>query len=171
MILAAIVGLTVGDWTCDNCERAGAELSNILTSEAGLVIQENLILTQYCPEKKTPQENCEAFVPDFWKAIALQLWPEAWSSLCVDIECVAGDSDLTCDECQTRLELALEMIRDPSITEWWVNKLSESSFCADNYSGVEDVCQAHLKDVFPGVLMVMTQNDWVPSFCSDFGCM
>merc|ERR1711973_994473 len=149
-VLFACLSVAAANWSCEECDRAKEELTNILTSDAG---------------------NCEAFVPDFWKAIAMQLWPEAISHLCADIEdtCESGVA-LTCSECQLRLDWKLETLRDPIVERYWVSTLTEGSFCSDNYSGLEEICKGHLKDVFPKVLHVMTENAWVPAFCSDFGC-
>ena len=33
----------------------------------------------------TNDANCKDFVPDFWKAIAKEMYPGAWSHLCDDI--------------------------------------------------------------------------------------
>ena len=169
-VLFACLSVAAANWSCEECDRAKEELTNILTSEAGMEIQVNHILSDYCPNS-ADAANCEAFVPDFWKAIAMQLWPEAISHLCADIEdtCESGVA-LTCSECQLRLDWKLETLRDPVVEGYWVQTLTEGSFCSDNYSGLEDLCKGHLKDVFPKVLYVMTENAWVPAFCSDFGC-
>ena len=169
-VLFACLSVAAANWSCEECDRAKEELTNILTSEAGMEIQMNHILSDYCPNS-ADAANCEAFVPDFWKAIAMQLWPEAISHLCADIEdtCESGVA-LTCSECQLRLDWKLETLRDPIVERYWVRTLTEGSFCSDNYSGLEEICKGHLKDVFPKVLYVMTENAWVPAFCSDFGC-
>merc|ERR1711915_967450 len=84
-VLFACLSIAAGNWSCEECDRAKEELTNILTSEGGLEIQVNHILSDYCANS-ADAANCEAFVPDFWKAIAMQLWPEAISHLLLTLK-------------------------------------------------------------------------------------
>ena len=174
--MTVCVSLAAGKWSCSPlCDRAKEELINYSTSEGSLFVQKNNIIDQYCQELGVESAigyvNCRRYAPDFWGAIALRLWPEAWSHLCDDIEetCESG-LRLSCRECELNIDLALETLRDPLITDYWVQELRQSNFCDVNYSGLQRVCDGYLKDLFPELLLVSTGRDWVPTFCSDFGC-
>ena len=145
-------------------------LRKIFVATLGLEIQVNHILNDYCSQSPNA-DNCAAFVPDFWKAIAMQLWPEAWSHLCQDIaETCESGVVYNWPVANARIDWALSTLVDPAVEAYWVRKLAEYGFCSDNYSEVEEICMGHLKDVFPRLLHVMGQKAWVPAFCSDFGC-
>merc|ERR1719312_559069 len=172
-ILLACASVAAGSRSCGSvCERAKEELINYSTSEESLAIQRRNILN-YCRANGDIDivVSCRTFVPEFWEAISLKLWPEAWSHLCDDIEktCESGPR-LTCRECELRIDLVLEKLRDPIVTDYWVQKLREGNFCFKNYSGLERLCDEYLQDLFPELLLINTENDWVPPFCSDFGC-
>ena len=168
-IVAACVGLAAAEWSCDDCDRAISELSAFSVGEAAMNLQVDNIVNNYCPGSANA-ENCASFVPDFWKLIAKDLWPEAWSHLCDDMETCDNGHQLSCDECKLRVDWSLEYMRDPVVEGYWVRKLETGTFCSDNYSGLEEVCKGHVKDVFPKVMYMMAENYWVPNFCEDFGC-
>ena len=96
-------------------------------------------------------------------------WPEAWSHLCDDIVDVDTSANsgrkFTCEECELRVDLALETMRDPVVQNWWIETLATSNFCAENYGELQDVCQGHIKDVFPDLVLAVTYKGWIPSFC------
>ena len=96
-------------------------------------------------------------------------WPEAWSHLCDDIvdfdTSASSGRKFTCEECELRVDLALETMRDPVVQNWWIETLATSNFCAENYGGLQDVCQGHIKDVFPDLVLAVTYKGWIPSFC------
>ena len=170
-VLFACLSVAAGDtWSCEECDRGQQELTNILTSEAGLEIQVKHIISDYCPYSDDA-DNCEAFVPDFWKAIAMQLWPEHMSHLCEDKETCESGLQLTCLDCQWRIKWSLQILREPMTEQYWVAKLRKGGFCSENYRGFEEICDGHLDDTFLNALHWMTDNSWVNSFCYDnFGC-
>ena len=148
-------------------------MSEFSVSEAALAIQEEVILRDYCPNSGN-EENCAAFVPDFWRLIAQQLWPEAWSHLCDAKPCVEGGADFDCADCIGSLTMSLYYLRTDNIVNYWSDKLGDS-FCSDNYPALEEVCQGHLQDVFPQLVDLFTDNAgnwrWIVEFCTvDMGC-
>ena len=172
MIIAACVSasLGAGHWTCEDCDRAVQTLSEISTSEEAINVQIMNLVNEMCPTTEVP-DNCEAFLPDFWRALAMRIWPEAWSHLCGDLEtCDDSGHKLTCEECQLRVDWALDTLRDPVVEAYWVQTLEKGSFCADNYSGIEDLCKSYVKQLLPKMLYLSSGNYWVPNFCNDFGC-
>ena len=43
------------------------------------------LLQQSLCVNTTNDDNCAAFIPDFWRAIAGEVYPVAWGHLCEDI--------------------------------------------------------------------------------------
>ena len=173
--MSACLSVATGSWSTGNCDKAITFLSDYTTSEDSLFTQAATIRRDYCAVNwsySSPErEKCLDFVPDFWiSGIAKVYWPVAWSHLCDDIVGVdtseRSGRKFTCEECELRVDLALETMRDPLIQDWWVETLETSYFCEDYYVGIQDVCQEHIKDVFPDLVLVVTNfRGWVPDFC------
>ena len=137
----------------------------------------------------TDDASCAALLPDFWTAIATELYPVAWSHICDDIAvrfrnnssnnfsccqdtCAAhGPQRPTCEACSLRVKWTMEYLKDPAVQDWWMETLSSGSFCAGNYSGLEDLCGSYLDLLLRDMLTLTAVNFWVDGWCQNmFGC-
>merc|ERR1712032_1514341 len=64
----------MGANSCDDCTAVVNVLAMGLVSDASIANQQAILVGGLCPTSENPAE-CEAGLPDFWKAIALALWP------------------------------------------------------------------------------------------------
>ena len=133
------------------------------------------LLTRTLCVNTTNDDNCAAFLPDFWKAIAGEVYPVAWSHICDDIAdtCAEhGPPRPTCEACSLRVKWAMEYLRDPAVQDWWLETLQAGSFCSDNYSGLETVCSGYLDTLLKDMLTITAVNFWVDGWCENmFGCV
>ena len=86
----------------------------------------------------TDDSSCRAFLPDFWTAIAKELYPVAWSHICDDIAdtCAEhGPPRPTCEACTLRVKWMVEYLKDGEVQAWWLDNLTQGSFCSSNYAG------------------------------------
>ena len=151
-------------------------MSEFSVSEAALAIQVEIILRDFCPISGS-EEICKFFVLDWWKLIAQQFWPEAWSHLCDDSPCGESDAHLECDDCELSLIVILFYLRLDNIVDYWKDKLG-GSFCSDNYPDPdqEGLCKYLLEDVFPLLVNMLTDAEanrsWIVEFCTvDIECI
>ena len=74
--LATVLSITAtsAEWTCDDCTAVVNSIAAYLTSEDSIAKQVDILLAEVCPQTETPDE-CLAGLPDFWKRIAMVLWP------------------------------------------------------------------------------------------------
>ena len=75
-----------------------------------------------------------------------------------------------CDACRDRVESVLDSLRDQVVVDYWVNELGTSSFCEENYGPLADLCKYYVPIFVPALIDINIGKDWVPAFCSDFGC-
>ena len=93
------MSFAAADWTCKSCQEAAVFGAETALSEdvLGCVFilsfkndfQTNraeigLLQRELC-QNTTDDGSCAAFLPDFWRAIAGELYPVAWSHICDDI--------------------------------------------------------------------------------------
>merc|ERR1719516_739148 len=70
---SALLALAAAN-TCDDCTAVVTTLAMRLVSDESIAGQQATLVGALCPTSENPAE-CEAGLPDFWKAIALTLWP------------------------------------------------------------------------------------------------
>ena len=119
-------------------------------------------------------ENCKAFLPSFWRAIAREVKPVVWSHICDDITVTeTGASRPSCNECKERVTTMMGYLRNSDIQDWWLETLQAGSFCRDNYSGLETVCSGYLDSLLKNLLESSTSiNFWINGWCNNtFGCV
>ena len=57
------------------------------------------------------------------------------------MECVPK-TELSCDQCQFRIENNLEYLGKSNVVDYWVKKLTESSFCEVYYNDLQALMEA-----------------------------
>ena len=74
--LATILSITAtsAEWTCDDCTAVVNSIAAYLTSEESIAKQVDILLAEVCPMDENP-EDCLGELPDFWKRVAMVLWP------------------------------------------------------------------------------------------------
>jgi len=173
-MLGCLLSFVSCDWTCQSCEEAIQVGIEISTSENVLEAEAELVAAGICVNT-TDDAACKDFVPDFWKAIAREMYPGAWGHLCDDIADTCeehGPPRPSCEACSLRVKWMVEYLKDPAIMNYWVETLRSGSFCTVNYFGLEDLCVQYL-DLFCAEMITLTANNlYVDAWCIDqFGCV
>merc|ERR1712061_486293 len=60
--------------TCSDCTALVNAIRAYTTSDEDITYQQGILVGALCPSAEDPAQ-CESALPDFWKAIALRLWP------------------------------------------------------------------------------------------------
>ena len=79
--LATVLSITAtsAEWTCDDCTAVVNSIAAYLTSEDSVAKQVDILLAEVCPQTQNPEE-CLMGLPEFWKRIAMVLWPGYYSA-------------------------------------------------------------------------------------------
>merc|ERR1712088_222440 len=86
-----------------------------LVSDASIANQQAILVGGLCPTSENPAE-CEAGLPDLWKAIALALWPGYYDPsaewMCGPTCAAPEDVDMTCDDCVAGIQASIDQLLD-----------------------------------------------------------
>merc|ERR550525_1466022 len=73
---SALLAVALAD-TCTDCTAVVSTIAARLSSEESIVLQQGILVGGLCPGAEDVAE-CEANLPGFWAAIAVELWPGYW---------------------------------------------------------------------------------------------
>merc|ERR1712127_548000 len=79
LLLSGLLASATAATSCDNCQAVVDTLAAYLTSDESVMRQQEMLVPEICPGAENPAE-CESGLPDFWKSIALVLWPNYYNS-------------------------------------------------------------------------------------------
>merc|ERR1712223_1640767 len=115
LTVSALVALASAN-TCTDCTTMVNAISAASTSEESITDQQVILVGALCPGSEDPAQ-CEAGLPDFWKAIALRLWPAYYNPeaewMCAPPCKDPQDHILTCEECVEGLKASIDQLADP----------------------------------------------------------
>ena len=166
-LLSSLLAVSSSIWTCDKCEEAILILTT--NSIGNLEIEILGLVETFCPGAAEP-ELCASLIPDFWRVMGAEIWSEAWTHLCEDIEstCSPGAEVPNCQECEARVRWSMQYMRDPMIGQHYVDEFTQNSFCSDHYPGQEEACRGYITSFVPPALYYLaSDNYWVPNFCQE----
>jgi len=136
---SALLAMAVAN-SCDDCTAVVNVLAMGLVSDASIANQQAILVGGLCPTSENPAE-CEAGLPDFWKAIALALWPGYYDPpaewMCGPICAAPEDTDMTCDDCTSGIQATIDQLLSAEIMDGVVDAFVNGDFCETNGGGDE----------------------------------
>merc|ERR1712212_1474093 len=125
--------------TCDDCTAVVNTLGIGLVSDESIADQQAILVGGLCPTSENPAE-CEAGLPDLWKAIALALWPGYYDPaaewMCGPTCAAPEDVDMTCDGCVAGIQASIDQLLSAEAMDLVVDGFVNSDFC-DQVGGGE----------------------------------
>merc|ERR1712061_321241 len=155
--------------TCSDCTALVNAIRAYTTSDEDITYQQGILVGALCPSAEDPAQ-CESSLPDFWKAIALRLWPAYYDPeaewMCADTCADPQDHSLTCDECCNGILETFNQLADPRTIDIVVERFLASDFCS---TIPDDRCPEFLEAVLrQGIpaLVGSSNPDEYPQFCN-----
>merc|ERR1711953_193178 len=139
------------------------------TSFQGIRDQQAILVGALCPSSEDPAQ-CEAELPDFWRAIALSLWPAYYTPeaewMCADTCADPQDHLVTCDECCNVILETFNQLADPRTIDIVVERFLASDFCSTIPNDrCPEFLEAVLRQGIPA-LVGSSNPDEYPQFCN-----
>ena len=100
IVLAALVSLASGEWSCESCTAVVNSLAKHMTSADSIAAQTEILLSEICPTAPD-SDQCTEELPGFWTRVALVLWPKYYDPQ-EDFMCGV---DSLCGQPDTRLQV------------------------------------------------------------------
>merc|ERR1711992_18882 len=109
-----------------------------------------------CPQVEASEE-CVEGLPDFWKQVAMVLWPGYYNA---DAEWMCAPlckvREITCEECFDGLKKGVEQLLQEETIAAIVEALSGDAFCAQSEDA--ERCAAAIETLIPLALPALTAN-------------
>merc|ERR1712107_833447 len=138
------------------------------TSVEDINYQQDVLVAALCPRSEDPAE-CEASPPDFWRAIALRLWPGYYDPeaewMCAPPFQDPQDHILTCEECVQGLKASIDQLADPRSIDVIVERFLKSDCC---FTIPDERCPQFLEAVLREGIPVLAETsnpEEYPPFC------
>merc|ERR1712088_459158 len=154
--------------TCTDCTAVVNAIVEASISDESINTQQAILVGALCPGAEDPAQ-CEAGLPDFWKAIALRLWPAYYNPeaewMCGPTCANPSDDPTTCEECCAGLQASLDQLVDPRTIDAIVERFVASDFCS---TIPDERCPEFLEAVLrEGIPILVAGNDpsGYPGFC------
>jgi len=155
--------------TCSDCTALVNAIRAFTTSDKDITYQQAILVGALCPSAEDPAQ-CEASLPDFWKAIALRLWPAYYNPeaewMCAPTCADPEDHSLTCEECCMGLQESIEQLVDQRTIDIIVERFLASDLCS---SISDERCPEFLEAVLRQGLPALAEADnpdEYPQFCN-----
>jgi len=165
LTVSALVALASAN-TCTDCTTMVNAISAASTSEESITDQQVILVGALCPGSEDPAQ-CEAGLPDFWKAIALRLWPAYYNPeaewMCAPACADPQDTPTTCDQCVEGLQASIDFLVDS--IDAIVERFMASDFCS---TIPDERCPEFLEAVLRGGIPVLAETsnpEEYPQFC------
>merc|ERR550532_2676528 len=130
---STLLALAAAD-SCSDCTAVVSTIGARLMSEESLAAQGAILVGGLCPSTADPAQ-CEANLPQFWNMIAAILWPGYWDPtaewMCADICAAPEDTVMTCDDCKTGIQAAVDQMLATETLDAIVEFLTPE-ICKDN---------------------------------------
>jgi len=151
---SALLAVAAGN-TCDDCTAVVSTLATLLVADESIMAQQAILVGGLCPTSENPAE-CEAGLPDLWKAIALALWPGYYDPpaewMCGPTCAAPEEVDMTCDACTSGIQASIDQLLSAESMDLIVDSFVNSDFCDTVVGGDErcpDILDAVLRNGLP----------------------
>merc|ERR1711909_42317 len=174
LILFAMLGYASAAVTCDECNKAAADLVARLLSEESLAEQVQILAATVCPQSPDPAA-CEEAVAQYWGQIAACLYPNfLGDDACVTLGVCTKRTyrptpkDWTCEECTDIMGRLAVFMADPATIAEGVTIVQGECFCMNGDDHGED-CAADAEMFLQQAMPVLAQvlMDTTPELCQD----
>jgi len=113
--------------------------------------------------------ECEAGLPDFWRAIALRLWPAYYNPeaewMCADPCANPDDHSMTCDECCAGIRGWFDQLVEPTTIDTIVERFLASDLCSTiPDERCPEFLEAVLRQGLPALVQASNPDEY-PQFC------
>merc|ERR1719347_1398917 len=167
---SALLAIAVAN-TCDDCTAVVTVLANGLVSDESIAEQQATLVGGLCPTSEDPAE-CEAGLPDLWKAFALALWPGYYDPaaewMCGPTCAAPEDIDMDCEGCTGGIQASIDQLVSAEAMDLVVDAFVNSDFCT-TVGGDErcpEILEAVLRNGLPVLASAGNPEDFAEA-CND----
>merc|ERR1719264_274963 len=169
LILTSALVAIASTNTCTDCTAVVNAIVEASISDESINTQQGVLVGALCPLSEEPAQ-CEAGLPDFWRAIALRLWPAYYNPeaewMCAPSCADPDDHSLTCDECCMGLQASINQLVEPRTIDTIVERFLASDLCSTiPNKRCPEFLEAVLRQGLPA-LAEADDPDGYPKFCN-----